>query len=108
MTTQDMIEKLVVTRDNTLSVKSIEVVKTPGSMGNPCLRVGTLPFYDWDKVKQITFVITYGRYLNCEMLVYDKQIKADKDYIIVKGIDAAATTIRDIINKATTPLNHHQ
>lgn len=101
MTTQNIIEKLVVTRDNTLSVKSIEVVKSPGSMGNPCIRVGTLPFYEWDKDKKITFVITYGRYLNCEMMVYDKQIKKDKDYIIVKGIDAAANVVRDIINKVT-------
>jgi len=100
MTTAEIINKLVTSRDNTLSVKSIEVVKTPGSIGNPCIRVGTLPFYDWDKIKQITYVITYGRYLNCEMLVYDKQIKKDKDYIFAKGIDAAAKVVNEIINKA--------
>ncbi len=97
----EIINTLVTSRDNTLSVKSIEVVKEKNSLGNPCIRVGTLPFYDWDKDKQITFVITYGRYLNCEMLVYDKQIKKDKDYTIVKGIDAAAKVVTDIINKVT-------
>lgn len=95
----EIINTLVTSRDNTLSVKSIEVVKTKGSMGNPCIRVGTLPFYEWDKVKQITYVITYGRYLNCEMMVYDKQIKKDKDFIFAKGIDEAAKVVTDIINK---------
>lgn len=99
MTTIEIIEKLILSRENTLSVKKIEVVKTKGSLGNPKISVGTLPFYEWDKNQQITFVLTYGRFLNCEMLVYDKQIKSDKDFIIVKGIEAAKNELINILNK---------
>ncbi len=98
MTNEQIIETLVTKRDNTLSVKSVEVVKNPDSLANPCIRVGTQPFYEWSKEKKITYVITYGRYLNCEMLVYDKQIKADKDYIFAKGIDKAVAVLNKILS----------
>lgn len=98
MNTNEIIKKLIIDRTNDLSVKSVEVVKTYGSMGNPCIRVGTLPFYEWDKVKEMTYVITYGRYLNCEMLVYRKQISTDKDYTIIKGQKEATEIIKNILS----------
>lgn len=101
MTTTEIIERLILTREHTLSVKRIEVVLTAGSMGNPQISVGTLPYYDWDKVKEMTYVITYGRYLSCELLVYDKQIKKDPDYKIVKGKAAAEKYLRQLIDGIT-------
>ena len=68
-------------------------------MGNPYLRVGTLPYYDWDKDKNITYVIAFGRYLNCSMLVYDKEIKKDKDFVIVKGQQKAIKIVDKMLLK---------
>lgn len=97
MNKTDIINSLVLSRENKLSVKRIEVTKTANSLGNPNISVGTLPYYDWDKVKEITYVITYGRYLNCEMLVYDKQIKKDSDYKIIKGSQTAAKYLETLL-----------
>jgi len=99
MNHSEIISKLIDNRENTLSVKSIEVKFNPDSLGNPCVRVGTLPFYEWSKDKEMTYVLTYGRYLNCELLVYDKQIKNDPSYIIVKGKDNAKKELTKILNR---------
>jgi hypothetical protein len=97
MKKQEIINNLIVNRQNNLSVKRVEVVKTKNSLGNPYISVGTLPFYEWDKDKQITFVITYGRYLNCEMMVYSKQIKNDADFVIIKGTKKAIEHLQTIL-----------
>lgn len=102
MTNQDIINKLVLDRENTLSVKRIQVNLINGSMGNPCISVGTLPFYDWDKSKEMQYVLCYGRFLNCEMMVYDKQIKKDDSYIIVKGKDNAVNELTKILTKISS------
>lgn len=96
---QKEIDKLVnelVTKENNLRVLSKMVNLTPGSLGNPYIRVGTLPFYDWHKKKQITYVITGGRFLNCDMLVYDAY-KKDKDYFVTKSIKKAKEKVEGLI-----------
>jgi hypothetical protein len=99
MNQQNIISELITSRNNTLSVKRIEVVFDSQSLGNPKISVGTLPFYEWNEDKEMTYVITYGRYLNCEMLVYDKEIKKDKDFIIVKGQDKAVKVLTKILSE---------
>ncbi|HEV3223904.1 MAG TPA: hypothetical protein VGZ90_13540 [Puia sp.] len=101
MKNKEIINTLVNNRENNLSVKSVEVVKNKASLSNPKIMVGTKPYYEWSKTKEITFVITYGRYLNCEMLVYDKQIKNDNDFITVIGKTNAAKEVNKIINNIT-------
>lgn len=75
-------------------------------MGNPAISVGTLPYYEWSKEKEMSYVICYGRYLNCEMLVYKSQ-RQDPDFIEVKGKEAAIKVINKIISdiKKQTPVN---
>ena len=99
MKNNKIIKTLITDRENTLSVKSIEVVKNVESLANPRIMVGTLPFYEWDQDKTITYVITYGRYLSCNQLVYDKEIKADKDFIYAKGSDEAKKVLTKILDK---------
>ena len=97
MTNQEVINRLIIDRENTLSVRRVEVVMTAGSMGNPCISVGTAPYYEWDNHTDMTYVITYGRYLNCEMVVYPKLIKGDKSFITVKGQKAAIAEVTKIL-----------
>ena len=104
MNRAEIINSLIKSRSNELTVKRVQVNLTPGSLGNPSISVGILPYYDWDKVKEPTYIITYGRYLNCEMLVYTKQIKGDKDYLIVKGTDKAVEELNNILNGIETKL----
>lgn len=100
MKDREIIKYLVTDRENTLSVRKITVNKAGNSLGNPAISVGTLPYYEWSKDRQITFVLTYGRYLNCELLVYDKQIKKDGDYVFATGIKEATKVLTELINKA--------
>ena len=100
----ELINKLIKNRTNNLSVKTVEVIKEIGSLGNPKISVGTLPYYEWDKEKEITFVLTYGRYLNCNMLVYDKDIKKDKSYVFCKGKKQAITELKKILNTINKPI----
>ena len=103
MKKEEIVEKLITSRKNDLSVKSIEVVWNPSSFGNPRITVGTKPYYEWDKVKEMEYVICYGRYLNCSLLVYDKEIRKDKDFTFVKGEKAAVKKLMEILDKITTP-----
>ena len=52
------------------------------SLGNPQISVGVKPYQSWEKIKEPTFVIVYGRYLDLSMLVYDSY-KKDKAFIEV-------------------------
>jgi hypothetical protein len=97
----DIISQLL-DRKNDLSIKRTQVNLSAGSLGNPSITVGTQPYYDWDKDKRITYIITYGRYLSLEMLVYEKLLKdIAPDYLKTKDRDQAEKYIQDIINRIT-------
>ena len=100
---QAIIDNLL-NRENTLSVRKVTVNLTSGSIGNPQISVGTLPYYEWDKDKRVTYIITYGRFINCEMLVYEKLLK-DIEHLKTKDKDEAQTYIKNIIAKATQKAN---
>jgi hypothetical protein len=98
MTKIEIINRLINERENTLLVRKIEVKLNANSLGNPCISVGTLPYYEWNDIKEMEYCITYGRYLNCEMLVYDKATRKDKDYIFIKGKQNAITALSNILD----------
>lgn len=91
----NLIDQLV-TKDNELKVRKISVELLNGSLGNPKISVGTLPFYDFSSDKKITYVITGGRYLDCNMLCYNKY-KGDKDFQVTKSYKQAREIVRKII-----------
>ena len=93
----ELVNKLV-TKDNKFIVRSITVNLIPGSLGNPNIRVGSLPFYEWSKKKEMTYVITAGRYLDCRMLT-DKAYLNDKDYFVTTSLKKAQDKVREIIER---------
>jgi hypothetical protein len=97
MTPKEVIQYLITDRINDLSVRRATVNLTAGSLGNPQITVGVTPFYDWDKDKRPTFYICYGRYMNTEMLVYQKQLK-DINPFITKDQKEAINKVQEIIN----------
>lgn len=107
MNRAEIIKTLITDRTNELLVKHIQVNLNPGSLGNPKISVGTTPFYEWNKGKdaQIGFVLTYGRFLNCELLVYNKQIKNDASFIFAKGAKEATKKLNEILDKIEAQFN---
>jgi hypothetical protein len=93
----DLIKKMITDRKNTMSVVSVPVIKIKDSLSNPKISIGTLPFYDWSKNQKITFVIVYGRYLDCSMLCYDSY-KNDKDYFVTSDTNVAISKLTEIFN----------
>lgn len=70
-----VLTQLLDNRENNLSVKTQVLNLTNGSLGNPRIQVGTLPYYEWDNKKEITYIVCCGRFITCEMLVYEKMMK---------------------------------
>ena len=97
MTQQQIIKDFVYNRENTLSVKSMKI-NISNSVGNPSIFVGTIPNFK-DKNK-FSYVISYGRYLNCEMLCYGTY-KKDKGYFETNSKSIASRRIAKIYNEIT-------
>ncbi|MDD5353319.1 MAG: hypothetical protein PHS93_09185 [Candidatus Omnitrophica bacterium] len=83
-----------------MSVRSIIINVNPESLSNPKIMVGTLPYYEWSKDKKITYVITYGRYLNCEMLCYNSY-KNDSSFFETNEQKEAINHLNKILNQIT-------
>lgn len=100
MTHEKIIKELITERKENnfaISVKSIPVILNEGSLGNPHIYVGIAPATSFSKDKRETYVITYGRYLNCEMICYETY-KKDKDYFFTKNKNIAVTYLKNILN----------
>ena len=93
----NVISKLIKDRENELSVFSLPVNIVKNSLGNPNIYVGVIPYYSWYTKKELTFVISYGRYLSVEMLVYGSY-KKDDSFIEVKGKENAIKVLNKILD----------
>lgn len=94
---KEIIKKLISDRKNELSIfrQPVNIIKN--SLGNPQISVGVKPYQSWEKTKEPTFVIVYGRYLDLSMLVYDSY-KKDKEFIEVVGKEKAIKVLNDILD----------
>ena len=99
MTQEQLIKDFIYNRENTLSVKSIQV-KLNGTIGDPKIYVGTLPYYPLS-IKQMTYVISYGRYLSPEMLCLESY-KKDRGYFYTDSKSRAARKLAEIYNQITS------
>ncbi len=100
----DKIIDELIQKKNELAVRKQTVNLTAGSLGNPKISVGVLPFYEWSKSKKVTYVITGGRYLDCRMLV-DRAYKNDSDFVVTNNYARAKQLVRNIIASYVIQLN---
>lgn len=98
----ETLNELITNRENTLSIKSKIIMLIKDSLGNPRIQVGTIPFYEWQEDKRITYVICYGRYITCEMLVYEKLLSG-YEYLKTQDQQEAKNYIRNILKNITEP-----
>ena len=99
MTQEQLIKDFIYDRENTISVKSIQV-KLNGTIGDPSIFVGTAPYFAHSKDKKITYVISYGRYLSPNMICFETY-KKDKDYFYTDSKSKAAKQLSKIYNEIT-------
>jgi hypothetical protein len=100
MTQEQLIKDFIYNRENTLSVKKAQV-KILDTIGDPSIFVGTIPYHSFSKDKKITYVISYGRYLNCEMLCYGT-FKKDKSFFHTDSKSRASRKLAEIYNQITS------
>lgn len=101
-TLDEVLNELITNRENTLSIKSKTITLTKDSLGNPRIQVGTIPYYDWQEDKRITYIICYGRYITCEMLVYEKLLNG-YEYLKTQDQEEAKNYIKAILKDLTNP-----
>lgn len=100
MTQEQLIKDFIYNRENTISVKSIQV-KLNGTIGDPQIYVGIAPYFAHSKDKKMTYVISYGRYLSPEMICFEAY-KKDKGYFYTDSKSRAARKLAEIYNQITS------
>jgi hypothetical protein len=80
-----------------LSVIRLPINLIKNSLGNPSINVGVIPYSSWETKKELTFVISYGRYLSVEMLAYGSYTK-DSGFVEAKGKANAIKVINKILD----------